>query len=115
MARFEYAPMARKKPKQFKVLHIGPWLTKLERKPSDVARQIGLNEGYLSQLISGEKKNPSSDVLLRLSEELGISINALYSRPPEMDVTSRVKVLRPEQLEALGALLDEFQKGRRRN
>lgn len=105
MAQSQSRAMARK---AFRPLFIGPWLTKLNRKPREVCQASGVDESYMSQLISGEKQNPSADVLMRISEELGISVNALYRRPPEMDVTDRVQKLSPEQFEALTSILDEF-------
>jgi transcriptional regulator with XRE-family HTH domain len=114
MLRNNSAPMARKALKVWKTLYIGPWLTRLDRRAGEVATKAGIDVAYMSQLISGEKNNPSGDMLMRLSTELGISVNALYSPPPAMDVTDRVRKLRPEQFEALSALLDEFGKGRDR-
>lgn len=109
IVRADHAGMANKPQQRFNRLYIGEWLTKLGRRPSELSKASGVDEGYLSQLISGEKNNPSAAQLMAISTELGISVNALYSRPPVVDVTDRVRTLRPDQVEALGALLDEFQ------
>lgn len=100
--REKIAGMARKR---VLTLYIGQWMSRLGRKPSEVAKATKINEGYLSQLISGEKNNPSGRTLYMISTELGVSINALYEKPPEMDVTGRVQHLSPQQLEALASLL----------
>ena len=64
-------------------LHFGPWIAFLGRKPSEVARGTNINEGYLSQLISGEKQNPSYKHVKRIADELGIPIDALRRLPPD--------------------------------
>jgi hypothetical protein len=64
-------------------LYLGQWLAVLDRKAAHVAEAISCTPGYLSLLISGKhKKNPSTSFMLALSEELGISVNALFSPPP---------------------------------
>lgn len=82
----------------------------LGRKAGEVAAKAGINEGYMSELVSGKKRNPSTDKLIAISDELGISISALFRRPPPGDAIGR---LSPDQIETLGTLLDEF-KGRDR-
>ena len=95
-------------------LYLGPWFARLGRKPSEIARKVGIEESYLSLLISGDKKNPSAAIVYAISEELGISMNDLYRHPPERDVTNAIVKLRPDQLSALSDLLDEIG-GPRRN
>lgn len=109
------ALMARKRPRKWGPLKIGKWLVFLERQQEEVAEKAGINKGYLSQLISGEKDNPSGDKLMSLSTELGISVNALYSDPPPVSMRDRYGKLRPDQLESLGTLLDERNKSPDRN
>lgn len=106
----DIAGMAAKPSPRFRPLHIGPWIVRLGRKPSEVAKKVGIGESYLSLLISGDKKNPSGQLLLAISEELGISVNDLYRHPPASDITARVSELRPDQLAVLGELLDSVKK-----
>ena len=109
----EYPDMARPHVKRLRTLHLGPWLARLGRKPSEIAKAVGVGESYLSLLISGDKKNPSGALLLAISEELGISVNDLYRRPPEHDVTDAITQLRPDQLATLGELLDKVKPKKR--
>lgn len=102
----DYPGMARSPRPQYRPLFIGPWIIRLGRKPSEIAKAVGVGESYLSLLISGDKKNPSGALLLAISEELGISVNDLYRRPPSQEVTDAVTTLRPDQVAALGELLD---------
>lgn len=101
----DHPRMARKPQDRFKVLYIGAWLTKLGRKQGEVAKKAGIDVGYMSQLVSGEKNNPSSAQTMAIAEELGITVNHLYHRPPEHDVTGPARLLTPEQVQALRALL----------
>lgn len=73
-------------------LFIGQWIRALGRKPSDVARGIGLNEGYLSELISGSKKNTSGTVLMEIADFLDIPIQYLRRPPPNPDVIREVSM-----------------------
>lgn len=99
--------------REFRKLYIGPWLARLDRKPSDVAKKVGVTEGYLSLIISDERKNPSHSLLFDLARELGISIDDFYRRPPEREVTERITKLRPDQLAVLSDLLDQLGKRRK--
>ena len=110
MARRQKPGLDTRRPAPLPDLQLGLWLARLGKKPSELAEAIGVTEGYVSLLISGDRKKPGIDLLFGISKFLGISIYALYKRPPERDVTDRVHQLRPDQLEALGALLDEIKK-----
>lgn len=88
----------RREPVRARTLYLGPWLAVLGRKPSEVARAIGCNEGYMSLLISGkQRRNPSAELVLDLSDELGVSVNALYSPPPARDVAGEAGKLSTRQ------------------
>ena len=113
LARPDTYRMGRPK-KQFKPLFVGQWIVAVNRRPSEVAKAIGIGESYLSQIISGEKPNPSHSILFSLSEELGVPMNDFYRRPTERDITDKVARLRPDQLSALSDLLDEIKGPRRK-
>jgi transcriptional regulator with XRE-family HTH domain len=50
----------------------------LHKRPIDVVRGTEINEGYLSQLISGKKKNPSGLILAQIADFLGIPMSYFY-------------------------------------
>lgn len=105
--------MAKLKPRQrYNKLYIGQWLARLGRRAGEVAKASRVDEAYLSQLISGEKTNPGTAQMMAISEELGISVNALYREPPPIDVTDKLRELRPDLLEALTVLLPAHTKRR---
>jgi predicted XRE-type DNA-binding protein len=92
------APMAKensKEPTPEFDLHIGPWINALGRRQSEIATKLGINEGYLSQLISGQKNNPSYDLIKRLADELGIPIDYLRRMPPTKTEIDEVLALDP--------------------
>lgn len=98
---------------KYSKLYIGQWLARLGRKQGEVARAAGINEGYMSELVAGKAKTtPSAAFLMAISEELGISVNALYREPPPIDVTESLKAIRPDLLEALSQILPAHTKRR---
>jgi len=69
--------------------------------PAEVVRATGINEGYLSQLISGEKKNPSGRTLLLISGHLGIPMGLLYEPPPDREFIEKAGKIDPAILSRL--------------
>jgi transcriptional regulator with XRE-family HTH domain len=88
----------RRVPTRTRTLYLGQWLAVLGRKQGEVAEAIGMNEGYMSSLISGKYgREPGTQLILDISEELGISVNALFSPPPSRDVAGEVGRLSSKQ------------------
>ena len=79
-------------------LFIGQWIRALGFKPADVAEGTKINEGYISQLISGEKDNPSGGILLRIANFLDIPMGYLYRPPPGAGFVAEGANLRPDVL-----------------
>lgn len=102
--------MPARPPIPFKKLHLGEWLSRLDRKPREVAEKVGIGEAYMSELISGAKKNPSAQVLLAISEEIGLTVNDLYKVPPSASAIKAAGDLSPSQIAALGQLLDQVRR-----
>lgn len=113
LAEDDYPGMAKARSKRLRTYYLGPWIARLGRKPSEIAKAVGIGESYLSLLISGDKKNPSGALLIDISEELGITVNDLTRRPPDHDVTDAITQLRPDQLATLGELLDRVRPKKR--
>ena len=44
---------------------------------SELAKQIGVSSVYICLLENGKRKNPSMDVILRLADSLGVSVEQL--------------------------------------
>jgi transcriptional regulator with XRE-family HTH domain len=96
-------------------LYLGEWLARLDRKPVDLARAVGVTEPYISELISGRKDNPSPLLLLAISEWLGITVNDLYIAPPSASELAAVEsVLNPSQMATFGRVLDGIKRRGRR-
>lgn len=82
-------------------LYIGEWIRSLGRTPAEVSRGIGRNEGYLSQLISGQKKNPSLGLQQEIADQLGIPPEYLRRPPPDKDFIDQARTLDPAVLDRL--------------
>jgi transcriptional regulator with XRE-family HTH domain len=46
--------------------------------PSDLAKRLGMSRAYLWQLEHEDRKAPSSDLLYKMSKELGVSMEWFY-------------------------------------
>jgi transcriptional regulator with XRE-family HTH domain len=44
---------------------------------AELARRAKLTQGYVSQLLSGKRKNPSLEILKRLARALGVPVTEL--------------------------------------
>lgn len=82
-------------------LFLGEWIRTLGKSQKDVAGAAGVNEGYLSQLISGQKKNPSAGLLVDIANYLGIPLQSLYQMPPDREFLKQARQLDPTLLERL--------------
>lgn len=106
-----HGPMSRSSTKLFRPLHVGEWVAQFMaqsgRQQEDIADATGITDAYLSELMSGKKKNPSAHVLRALSEELGITINDFYRKPPSQSQLDRLKNLSPSDAAILSRLLDQ--------
>lgn len=95
------------KPKKPPVkLHWGEWIARLDKKPVEVAKAVGITESYLSLLISGERANPSIGLVIAITDFLGITVNDLKHRPPPPEAIRAAGELPPDQLAALARLLE---------
>lgn len=82
-------------------LHIGPWITRLGRTQAEVAKAISVTEPYLSELISGKKKNPTFNLIADLADELGIPVQSLRRPPPRLEAIQSVADLPPDVIHRL--------------
>jgi len=58
------------------------WLKTQDQTQAQLAKRIGVTEGAISQWLNGHSK-PSRDNLLALSQQTGMSIEALIDDLPE--------------------------------
>lgn len=89
--------------REFRKLYIGEWVRALGRRPVEVVRATGINEGYLSKLISGAKKNPSFDMLNQIADFLGIPVSYFNRPPPDRQFIEEASELDPKVLAKLMA------------
>jgi transcriptional regulator with XRE-family HTH domain len=81
---------------------VGQWIRALGKRPRDVARATEINEGYLSELINGKKKNPSPASLAAIAACLDIPMTYLYRLPPPQDTIDQIAGLDPATISRLG-------------
>lgn len=68
---------------------------------SELARKIGVSPAYITKLENGEKTNPSSEVLSKLSFALGISVYDLLPVTEAFDYGSNINKLVEEDIKTL--------------
>lgn len=89
--------------KQFRKLFIGEWVRALGFRQVEIVRATRINEGYLSELINGNKKNPSFDVLNQIADFLGIPVSYFNRAPPDREFMKEAAELDPKVLAKLMA------------
>lgn len=76
-------------------LYIGPWIVFMGKTQAEVSRESGVNEGYLSQLISEKyAKDPRLSMLDALADAIGIETRALFAPPPPREHFDQFKAIR---------------------
>lgn len=88
-------PNRRKAPRAARPLYIGQWIRALGFTQRAIVKSSGLNEGYISQLVNGEKDNPSADVVMLIADALEIPMNLLYQPPPDKEFIAQAAKLDP--------------------
>ena len=87
----------------FKKLYIGEWMVRLNCSREDMQEAAGIGKAYLSQLISGKKKNPSTAILMSIAAKLGLKLEDLYKPPPPAETIDSLKGLSADVLARLVA------------
>jgi DNA-binding XRE family transcriptional regulator len=67
---------------------------------NETARKIGMSGGYLSALERGEKKNPSTQTLIKIADALGVPLDYL--------LRESVKAIIEDKLEELNMTFEEL-------
>jgi transcriptional regulator with XRE-family HTH domain len=89
-------PLPRKK------IFLGEWIDAIPGcSPKGAADATGIEESYISNLSAGRKRNPSSLIMLALSNYLGITVNDLYRPPPSKITLKELSDLSPVARETL--------------
>lgn len=99
--------MPRGPSKHYQPLFIGEWVLQSRRQQEDIADKVDITDAYLSELMSGRKKNPSVHLLRALADELGITINDFYRKPPSAATLARLKNISPADAAVLTRILDQ--------
>src|SRR6185437_10517234 len=82
-------------------LFLGEWIRALGTRPVEIVRHTGINEGYLSELISGKKRNPSIALLSEIADFLEIPLGYLRVPPPDREFMQKAANMDPALLSRL--------------
>lgn len=106
LTRNDNGCMARR-PKNVERLYIGEWIEFLgTKKQHEIAAEVKITEGYLTQLISREKVNPAHWIVKRIAGALGIGMGALYLPPPSREMRAAFPTIGFEQLAIMQTMRD---------
>lgn len=72
-------------------IYLSEWLSRLGRRPVELARHLDVGESYISNLRSSKKSNPSIGLLIQMSDFLGITVNDLVKPPPKATSIEELK------------------------
>jgi transcriptional regulator with XRE-family HTH domain len=90
-----YAGMPGTPRRPVRKLYLHQWLTRLGKRPVDLANHLNVTESYISNLKSEKRSNPSIAILLEMSEWLGITVNDLFVAPPKAGTLADLKGYSP--------------------
>ena len=82
-------------------LYIGEWIEVLGLQARAVAKDAGISEPYLNQLIHRTKDNPSLRILIKIASAMGIGVADLQRPPPPRAVLDELRKIPSDQLERL--------------
>jgi transcriptional regulator with XRE-family HTH domain len=93
--------MGRSLKKEARKNFLGAWIDLLEAEQKAVADAAGVGASYISNICRNVGKRPSIDVMLNISEFLGVSVNDLYKEPPPKSTLDRMADYSPMTRETL--------------
>lgn len=88
--------MGKRTPPEPREIFLGDWLNEFGIKVGEAAEIAGCDQSYISNIISGRKKNINALYLLRLSERMDININDFFRPLPSQSTLTALKRLSPK-------------------
>ena len=80
--------------------YLGDWMTLLRVRNKDLVRPAGVTASYISNL-RRNARTPTVDVMLAISEALGVSVNDLYRPAPSDQAVATLRDYAPETLRTI--------------
>lgn len=77
-------------------IFLGEWLEFFDIGASEAATIARCTQGYISNISRGARDNINTLYLLALSEEMGITVNDLFRRPPSKNQRAQLQGYSPE-------------------
>lgn len=84
-----------------RAIYLSEWLDAFKMKVIDAAKIAGCSQGYLSNIMRGERPNVNVLYLLRLSEAMQITVNDFYRKPPSVTQLAPLTDLSPQARQAI--------------
>jgi len=88
-------------------IYLGQWLEEFQMDNGKAAEIAGCDQSYISNIVANRKPNVNVLYLLRLSEEMGVTVNDFYRKLPGKASLAALKDLSPK---AQATLLARSQK-----
>lgn len=82
-------------------IFLGDWLEFFEVGITEAAGIAGVTQPYISNIVANRKPNVNVLILLRLSEQLGVTINDFYRPLPSRTQLNALKSLSPKAQAAI--------------
>lgn len=82
-------------------IFLGAWLELFEIGSTDAAAIAKCSQSYISNISRGRKGNINALYLMALSEEMGITVNDLFRRPPPRTQIAQLREYSPQARAAL--------------
>jgi transcriptional regulator with XRE-family HTH domain len=80
-------------PRQYAPIYLAEWLAVLDVVPVELVKAGVISEGYLSNLRSGKRLNPSPGKLMQIGAFLQIEWTDLYRSPPSSEAIAGMEPL----------------------
>ncbi len=84
-------------------------LSNLSYTQRELGEAAGIDPNYISQIVSGHRKNPRRNTMIRFARALGITLEELYQGPPVVNGVP-VESLYPNGLSPQDILIARIQK-----
>lgn len=83
-------------------IYLLAWIKRAGTTQTKLAKAIKYGKSYINLIVSGERDNPSSHIMLLISRHFGITVNALYAPPPTTETFEAWRIAEGQKVAAYG-------------
>lgn len=88
--------MAKRKQIEPQEIFLGEWLNLAGIGPTEAAKIAGCTQSYISNISSGARGHINVLYLLKLSDDMGITVNDFFRKPPANAQIASLRAFSPE-------------------